>query len=59
MIAGERDAAMILGGRYLPYLPSEGTLKTIASRPNGAARVQQLIGLYREAIEQQATVNGQ
>ena len=58
-VAGVRDAAMILGGQYVPYLPSEATLETIATRPDGAARVQQMLMLYQEAVEQQETPDTQ
>jgi len=58
MLAGKQATMMILGGRYLLYLPSEATLETIATQPNGVARVQQMISLFREAMDQATATNG-
>jgi hypothetical protein len=49
--AGDDKARMILSGRYVPYRPSEETLRTIITRPDGRARAMQMIQLYREMSE--------
>jgi hypothetical protein len=51
---GKRDGVAVLGGVFQPYFPSENALQTISTRPDGEARVQQLVTLYRQAQEQEA-----
>lgn len=51
---GATDGVAVLGGVFRPYFPSDNALTTIATRPDGPARVQQLLTLFREAQEKEA-----
>lgn len=57
--AGKRDAQAVLADVFVPYLPSESALAAIATRPNGVERVQQLVGLFRDASERIAAEQAQ
>jgi hypothetical protein len=57
--AGLEDAKAILSGVATPYRPSPEAIQTIATRPDGRARVQQMVQLFRQAREEQQAKRSQ